>query len=149
MNGAFLPCGLYRTTVRLGPIAAGRLVSFHNHGEPGPGLFLPVEWVNHRARFGSEGLLIEAEWWTSTLDPLPFEGLYRVREAFHCCDNRCVRFEPELVVLLSFTPEAQAVLVVPEWTDHGIDLSTPARVIDRAGLDKLAPLRVAERTPRH
>ncbi len=148
MSEALPPCGLYRTTVRLGPIAAGRLVSFHNHGDEGPGLFLPSGRAGGLTRFAEEGVLLDAPWWASTLDPLPFEGLYRVREAFHCCDKRCALFEPELLVLLSFTDEAQPALSVPEWTDRGLDLAVQGRLIERARIAKLCPLRVAER-PRH
>lgn len=146
MSEALPPCGLYRTTVRLGPVPAGRLVSFHNHGDPGPGLFLPTRWAAGRARFEGEGVLMDAPWWASTLDPLPFEGLYRVREAFHCCEKRCALFEPDLLVLLSFTPDAQPTLTVPEWSDHGLDLSVTGRLIDRSRIAKLSPLRVAERS---
>ena len=40
------PCGLYRTTGPVGSIPEGRLIYFHNHGEPGPGLYLPASWTN-------------------------------------------------------------------------------------------------------
>ena len=38
------PCGLYRTVKPIGSIEAGRLVYFHNHGDPGPGLYFPESW---------------------------------------------------------------------------------------------------------
>ena len=49
------PCGLYRTVADVGEIQAGRLVYFHNHGDPGPGIFLPSSWHGNRARFEGTG----------------------------------------------------------------------------------------------
>ena len=45
------PCGIYRTDLALGDeVPAGRLVYFHDHGDPGPGIYLPRDWVANRAR---------------------------------------------------------------------------------------------------
>ena len=54
------PCGLYRTTTKIGEIEAGRLVYFHNHGDPGPGLYLPSGWSNNTARWGARGTTVPA-----------------------------------------------------------------------------------------
>ncbi len=50
------PCGIYVTTAALGGIPEGRLVYFHNHGDPGPGLYLPARWKGNR-RFEAETLV--------------------------------------------------------------------------------------------
>lgn len=37
-----VPCGLYRTTRPIpDAVPAGVLVYYHNHGDPGPGVYLP------------------------------------------------------------------------------------------------------------
>ncbi len=41
------PCGIYRTTAKIGGIDPGRLVYYHNHGDPGPGLYFPERWLNN------------------------------------------------------------------------------------------------------
>ncbi|MGB8328946.1 MAG: hypothetical protein WCE62_02375 [Polyangiales bacterium] len=53
------PCGLYRTTGTLGSIGAGRLVCFHNHGNPGPGIYLPQRWRYNRAQFEAKGMTVD------------------------------------------------------------------------------------------
>jgi hypothetical protein len=45
------PCGVYRTKTAVAGIEAGRLVYFHNHGDPGPGLYPPESWAQNRAKF--------------------------------------------------------------------------------------------------
>ena len=49
------PCGLYRTVAAIGGVEADRLVYFHNHGDPGPGVYLPERWTRNRATFSSRG----------------------------------------------------------------------------------------------
>jgi len=48
-------CGLYRTVAPIAGIPAGRLVYFHNHGEPGPGFYFPESWTHNRAKFSASG----------------------------------------------------------------------------------------------
>ena len=50
------PCGLYRTTTKIGDCEADRLVYFHNHGDPGPGFYFPEKWVKNRAQFSVDHL---------------------------------------------------------------------------------------------
>ena len=52
---ALPPCGLYATRATIGSIPPGRLVYFHNHGNPGPGIYLPASWKGNRARFEARG----------------------------------------------------------------------------------------------
>src|SRR5688500_15702822 len=94
-------CGIYRMTVALGElIPAPRLVYFHNHGDPGPGVYLPKGWVNNRARWHGQGTPIPDEAWAASLEPLLTEGLYRVLESFPCCPKACRSFEADLLVQL-------------------------------------------------
>ncbi|MBS2032974.1 MAG: hypothetical protein JST54_34195 [Deltaproteobacteria bacterium] len=138
------PCGLYRTNRELAGIPAGRLVYFHNHGEPGPGLYLPQSWKLNRAQFSERGQTLPSPSDASGLEPLPGEGLYRVREAFFCCAKQCRRFEPELLVQLGYNAAADAIVFVPEWTASGLAIPESGTGVDRARLSMLQPLRVAQ-----
>ena len=101
-------CGLYRTTVAIEhTLAAGVLVFFHNHGDPGPGLYLPQGWKNNRALFHGRGILLPDPSYLATLQPLLPEGLYRVRDPFFCCEDRCHYFEEELLVQLGYNARAE------------------------------------------
>jgi len=134
------PCGLYRTTATLGAIPAGRLVSFHNHGDQGPGIFLPTGWLHHRAQFGAVGVALPSMGWARTLDPLAPEGVYRVREAFYCCDRQCRLFEPELLVQLAYTPEAAPVVLTFSLRDGALVLPAQGNLVERAIVARLAPI---------
>ena len=141
-EGALPPCGLYRTTVALGTeVPAGRLVYFHNHGDPGPGVYLPTSWLQNRARFAESGVLLPGRWWAATLDALAPEGFYRVRETFHCCEKRCQTFEVDQLVQLGYTAEAEPLLFVPEVIDSVLIIPDRGARIDRARISKLQPLK--------
>src|SRR5205823_745282 len=120
-----------------------RLVYFHNHGEPGPGVYLPSEWRANRARFHARGNTVDAGY-AQTLEPLAAEGLYRVREQFTCCEKRCREFEPDLLVQLGYDGEARAILFVPEWTDAGLALPATGTRLDAGRVQKHAPVKVAQ-----
>jgi hypothetical protein len=136
------PCGLYRTLRPLGSIPAGRLVYFHNHGEPGAGVYLPQSWSLNRARFFAEGTSLPSPEWAENLEPLPAEGFYRVAEPFHCCEKKCRLFEKDLLVQLGYDAEARPLLFVPEWTPAGMAIPERGTAVDGLRLSKLAPLRV-------
>ncbi|MFE8602159.1 hypothetical protein KYC5002_07330 [Archangium violaceum] len=137
------PCGLYRTRQALGThIPAGRLVYFHNHGDPGPGLYLPSGWAANRARWHARGTTLPDASWAEHLEPLPPEGLYRVLVAFPCCAQRCRTFEPEQLVQLGYNGEAQPLLFLPEWNEQGLGLPTTGTRVEREHLERLAPLKV-------
>jgi hypothetical protein len=139
------PCGLYRTGRALDDVVpAGRLVYFHNHGEPGPGVYLPKDWTANRARWQENGHVIPSAAWAESLQPLLAEGLYRVHETFACCAERCRVYENDLLVQLGYDADAQALLFVPEWTEAGLALPELGFPIDAAQLEHLAPLKVAE-----
>ncbi len=140
--GPLPPCGLYRTTTALGTIPAGRLVSFHNHGDHGPGVFLPTGWIHHRAQFTNTGVTVPSTGWTRTLDALAPEGVYRVREAFWCCEKQCRVFERDLLVQLAYTAEAGPIILAFAPRDGGLALVPPGNLVDRATVAKLIPVRV-------
>lgn len=138
------PCGLYRTTRPLESVPAGRLVYFHNHGNPGAGIYLPQSWSANRARWHQNGFTVPSPEWSSTLQPLAPEGLYRVTERFFCCEKKCRSFEPNQLVQLGYNGEADALLFVPEWTQGGLGIPERGNKIDADQVKKLARLAVAE-----
>ena len=119
------PCGLYRTTSSFGSIGAGRLVYFHNHGDPGPGVYLPKEWRYNRAAFQDKGHVLDDLDLVRFLEPLPPEGFYRVAESFHCCEKQCRLFEQESLLQLGYDANAEPILFTPELVDSM--LAVPAK----------------------
>ncbi|MCC6746149.1 MAG: hypothetical protein IT371_00735 [Deltaproteobacteria bacterium] len=144
-----LPCGLYRTTEAIEEtVPAGVLVYYHNHGDPGPGVYLPRGWKNNRALFHEHGTTVPDARYAETLEPLAAEGLYRVREPFYCCEQRCQYFEEELLVQLGYNGQAQAILFTPELVDGALAIPATGTIVDRTRLAKLAALKVpASRAP--
>jgi hypothetical protein len=141
-------CGIYRTREALeGHVPAGLLVFFHNHGDPGPGIYLPSGWSLNRAQWHETGHTIPSDDWASTLDALPAEGLYRVTETFTCCAKSCHTYEPELLVQLGYNASAEPLLFVPEWTDSGLAIPEMGTPIDADRLRCLTALRVVEAEP--
>lgn len=138
------PCGLYRTTGPIGSIPADRLVYFHNHGDPGPGLYLPSGWKRNRVELQSRGTTLTDPEWLRWLEPLPPEGLYRVTEAFYCCDRRCALFEPETLVELGYNAQGQAIVFLPEFVDGMLAIPTTGTAIDHARLSSLKQLKLRQ-----
>jgi hypothetical protein len=148
MTDPLPPCGLYRTRAALDQLPAGRLVYFHNHGEPGPGIYPPSGWKLNRVVWQGRGIPLPSPDWAQNLEPLPPEGLYRVRESFACCQKRCRTFEAELLVQLGYDLEARPLLFVPEWTEAGLAIPETGTALDADRLAKLSPLKVVQtRTP--
>jgi hypothetical protein len=141
------PCGLYRTTGPIGAIPAGKLVYFHNHGEPGPGLYLPSGWKANRVRWQPQGTLLPERSAVRLLAPLPVEGFYRVTEAFFCCERRCRNFEADLLVQLGYNAEAQPILFVPELVDGMLAIPERGSAIDEARFGMLQHLKVPATDP--
>jgi hypothetical protein len=139
------PCGLYRTVKPIGKIEAGRLVYFHNHGDPGPGLYFPESWSNNRARFSKNGSVVSADFDPRALHALPAEGFYRVKTAFHCCDKQCVKFEPEAFVQLGYNGAGKALVFVPELAGGSIDIPDRGTFVDDSVLGNMVLLKLAER----
>jgi hypothetical protein len=128
-------------------VPAGRLVFFHNHGEPGPGVYLPESWSLNRAQWHETGHTIPSEAWAATLVALPAEGFYRVVAPFACCEKRCREYEPDLLVQLGYDGEGEPLLFVPEWTDGGLAIPEMGVAIDFDRLRSLAALRVVDAEP--
>jgi hypothetical protein len=87
-------------------VPEGRLVYFHNHGDPGPGVYLPKEWRYNRAQFQGKGQTIDDPGLVRHLQPLPPEGFYRVTESFHCCEKQCRLFEQDALLQLGYNADA-------------------------------------------
>lgn len=136
------PCGPYRTRAPLGSIPAGRLVYFHNHGEPGPGLYLPESWHGNRVRWQKRGVLLPEPDDVASLEPLPPEGLYRVIEPFFCCDKHCRRFETDALVQLGYNGEGEGIVFVPEWVDGMLAIPAHGTCIEHENFERLKRLRV-------
>lgn len=143
-------CGIYRTTRALGEVPVDRLVYFHNHGEPGPGIYLPERWQANRAEFSQRGFTLPQPYEQNarTLAPLPAEGFYRVREAFFCCAKKCRRFEPGLLVQLGYNGAAEPILFAPELRPEGLELPQSGSSVNASELNKLERLTVTEAAPR-
>ena len=116
---------------------------FHNHGDPGPGLYLPSGWKRNRVELDQRGTLLPSPEDMHHLEPLPPEGLYRVLEAFDCCQKKCRRFEPEMLVQLGYDGAGQPLLFVPEVVDGMLAIPERGSAIDPAKLASLKLLKVA------
>ncbi len=139
------PCGIYRTKDAIGEVPAGRLVYFHNHGDPGPGIYLPSGWKGNKARFHERGHTLPDLETADSLVRLASEGFYRVVEPFFCCEKECRRFETDHLVQLGYDAAATPILFTPEMVDGAMALPEHGARIDAVCIDSLAPLRVAQR----
>jgi len=120
-------------------------VYFHNHGDPGPGIYLPERWTANRAHFSPRGLPVPAGFDPGAIRPLPPEGFYRVASPFFCCEKQCVRYEPELLVQLGYNGDGQALIFVPELATGAIAIPERGTAINDAALTHITALRVFER----
>lgn len=136
------PCGLYVTLAPLGSVPEGRLVYFHNHGNPGPGMYLPASWRGNHARFEGKGHLLPKPSDVQHLAPLPPQGFYRVVSPFHCCDKRCRLFAVETLVQLGYDGQGNAILFSPEWIDGAVAIPERGTRVDRDRLESIKRLRV-------
>ena len=139
------PCGVYRTVSPIAGVDANRLVYFHNHGNPGPGIYLPETWTNNRARFAANGITLPPGFDPRVLFALPAEGFYRVTAAFFCCDKKCVQFEPDAFVQLGYNGTGRALVFVPELGAGGIAIPERGIAVDDVTLKHLSLLKVPER----
>lgn len=138
------PCGIYKTLQAIGSVPEGRLVYFHNHGNPGPGVYLPAGWKQNRAHFQPGGTTLPHVSDASALEALAPEGLYAVREPFHCCAKQCVAYTPGMLVQLGYQGTAQALLFVPRWVDGRLTLPEQGNAVDAGVVAKLQRLDVPE-----
>lgn len=143
---ALPPCGLYKTTAPLNEVPAGTLVYFHNHGNPGPGIYLPHRWDQNRARFHERGVTLPSPEWSANLSALPAEGLYRVQRAFTCCDKKCVTYAAEALVQLGYDGKATPILFVPEWVNEGLRIPERGTPIELGRVENLVKLALPDRS---
>ncbi len=141
---ALPPCGLYRTLREVAGVPAGRLVYFHNHGEPGAGIYLPQSWSLNRASWNERGHTLSNDGEAQHLAPLPTEGLYSVNAPFFCCERQCVRFEPNQLVQLGYDGEATPLLFLPELSPKGMGFPERGTRLEPSTLKNLTPLSVAK-----
>jgi hypothetical protein len=139
------PCGLYRTLLPILDLPAGRLVYFHNHGNPGPGVYFPEKWTANRAHFSPKGMTLPTPFDPGWLQPLPREGFYRVTKAFHCCAKKCTEFQPDAFVQLGYNGTGRALLFVPELAGGAISIPGRGVLIDDEAFANLVALQVNER----
>ena len=144
-SDALPPCGLYRTVKPIGSVEAGRLVYFHNHGDPGPGVYFPEKWSHNRASFSPKGMTVPPGFDASALRPLPAEGFYRVAKQFVCCPKKCVQFEPEMMLQLGYNGAGKPLLFLPELVNGAISVPETGALIDDAALKNITALAVGER----
>lgn len=143
---ALPPCGLYRTVREVAGIPAQRLVYFHNHGTPGPGLYLPKTWTLNRAQWNETGHTLPDEASATALAPLPAEGLYAVEQTFFCCEQRCLEYPAGQLVQLGYDGGATPLLFIPELSARGLGFPERGNRLDAQHFGKLRPLRVAAST---
>src|SRR5678815_165970 len=124
------PCGVYRTLKPIGSIEAGRFVYFHNHGNPGPGLYLPESWRHNRAKFSANGTTVPADFDPKALEALRPEGFYRVTAEFYCCAKKCTKFEPDALVQLGYNGDARALVFQPQLDGCGMHLPDRGSLVD-------------------
>ncbi|NOZ88102.1 MAG: hypothetical protein GXP49_17970 [Deltaproteobacteria bacterium] len=103
-------------------IGPGVLVFYHNHGDPGPGVYLVERWSNNKAIFSEKGHMVPDEHYAATLEPLPPEGFYRVRKQFYCCEKHCTSFEPGDLVQLGYNGAGQPIIFRPTWSINGVHI---------------------------
>ncbi len=139
------PCGIYRTVKPIGSVEAGRLVYFHNHGNPGPGVYFPEKWAHNRAQFAQNGMTVPQDFDPSALHALPVEGFYRVAKEFHCCPKQCAKFEPDTFVQLGYNGNGKAIVFVPELNANGMSIPERGSAVDDDRLGNLVLLKVAIR----
>ena len=137
------PCGLYRTLREVAGVPEGRLVYFHNHGDPGPGIYLPSGWKGNRATWEERGHTLPSPTDGTGLEAVSSEGFYRVTVAFHCCAKKCRLFEAETLVQLGYNGSAEPILFTPEIADGLFQIPERGTRIDREHVSKMSPLKIA------
>lgn len=136
-------CGLYLTTEPIEvTIEAGKLVFFHNHGEPGPAVYPVMSYRHNKAIFSRQGVELPFVGYERTLKPLLAEGFYRVQREFTCCEKRCHVFTEGTLVQLGYKAEGTPLLFVPEWTYKGLILPKTGTKVQQEDLSSLESVKV-------
>ena len=138
------PCGLYVTTRVIGPVAANQLVYFHNHGNPGAGMYMPAGWENNRARFTSRGASLPTPADAAALRPLAPEGLYVVNEEFHCCAKQCQLYLAGALVQLGYNAKGEGILFMPRWENDNLVIPERGNRVEQEIVPKMTRLKIAD-----
>lgn len=138
------PCGIYRTVKQIAGIEPNRFVYFHNHGNPGPGLYFPEKWNANRAVFSANGTTVPEDFDPRSIRSLPTEGFYRVAKAFHCCEKKCTEFEPDQLLQLGYNGNGRGILFTPEYSNGVIRVPERGSVIDDDAFKSLVALKLPE-----
>ncbi len=125
-------------------IEPNRLAYFHNHGNPGPGLYFPEKWNANRAVFSQNGTTVPEDFDPKSLRPLPAEGFYRVTTSFYCCEKKCTQFEPESLLQLGYNGSGRGILFTPEYAGGVIRMPERGSVIDDDAFKSLVGLKLPE-----
>jgi len=137
------PCGLYRTNEALGDrVPANLLVYYHNHGDPGPGIYPVERWQNNKAQFRREGITVTEEEYVKSMTHLKDEGFYRVAKEFYCCEKKCRKFERDTLIQLGYNGDGAPIVFVPEWHPEGLLLPEKGNLVDDDVLGHIKPLKV-------
>lgn len=115
---------------------------FHNHGNPGPGLYLPDSWKGNRVQLRKDGSLLGEPSNVKHLEPLPPEGFYRPMEAFYCCEKKCREFQTDELVQLGYNGQGDGILFVPEIVEGMLAIPERGSKIDAGNFAGLKQLKV-------
>lgn len=118
------PCGIYRTTEALPGkeewVRENLLVYFHNHSQQGPPLLLlPSANANNRWSFHDKGYLVREEDYIETLEQLPFEGFYVLREAIYISHDEMI--PEDTLVQLGYNRAAEPIIFLAEFDESAIN----------------------------
>ena len=138
------PCGIYKTTDPIGSIPPDSFVYFHNHGDPGPGVYPPAKWIQNRAVFREKGVPLSNELQAKGLIPLPPEGFYRVRQALKPNPNSQTVFQPGQLVQIGYNSRAETILFVPQLGANGLEIPSRGIIIQPENMRFLEYLLVAQ-----
>ncbi len=143
------PCGVYRTVKQVGGIEPNRFVYFHNHGNPGPGLYFPEKWDANRAVFSANGQTVPDDFDPAWIKALPAEGFYRVTKPFHCCEKKCTQFEVDALVQLGYNGNGKAIVFTPEYSGGAIRVPERGTLVEEDRLGNLVQLKLPEVEQKH
>lgn len=106
---------------------------------------MPESWTGNRAKFSANGTTCPPDFDGKALKALPPEGFYRVKSSFHCCEKKCVQFEPDAFVQLGYNGEGKALVFFPELAARTIDIPDRGTFVDEGNLGNLVLLKLASR----
>ncbi len=135
------PCGLYKTSQSIAGIPEDRLVYFHNHGDPGPGLYMPQQWIKNKAFFSQKGhVLDDVSQIDDALVPLPAEGFYTTQQRLDFGEGYFV--ESGVLVQIGYNGGAEPILFIPTWNEVGLDLPETGRKVSATIFKDLSLVKV-------